>query len=190
VGEANRVLNELVEDHGCAALLLHHTNKAGTGNNGYQLRGSSALGAAPEAILTIREDAMAGGRRQGRIEFESKDTDASTIYWEFEPSMSLLLSRTPEGHVARPESIAKVVRELQSDGFEVTSDAMRTRWTASTGKAAGKSAFANWIKDAREAGKIVAAGRGRTTTYGLPGSAPRATRQLVADLGQEDAVDE
>lgn len=176
---ATAALDHLVENYDCAAIVIHHTNKAGSGTAGYKLRGSGSLPAAAQAtaIFTTEVDPSGLKTAKGRIAVESKDSEPHLIHFQFEgPSTYLLTDRT-DLERPTPERLADLATRLSERGIRTSSTALKDAWEAEHDMPFGKSRWAELVRQAVLTGALDKLESSHNTHY-----LPSATHQISAIL--------
>lgn len=176
---ATAALDHLVENYDCAAIVIHHTNKAGSGTAGYKLRGSGSLPAAAQSTAIFTTEVDPGGLKtaKGRIALESKDSEPQLIHFQFDGPNTYLLTTRTDLERPTPERLADLATRLSERGIRTSSTALKDAWEAKHDTPFGRSRWAELVRQAVLTGALDRFESGHNTHY-----LPSATHQISAIL--------
>lgn len=161
-------LEAIIRDFGPAIVLVHHTNKSGTGTAGYQLRGSGALPGAVQGTAIFKSEVSGGLKTtRGTVEVETKDSPPETLHWELDPETFAINGRTASFRPT-PEQVGETARALKGLGVDgVTAANLQDRWRAEnpSAPAYGRSLWAEIVAETVSAGLLLKTGNGKATRY-------------------------
>lgn len=142
-------------DTGATVLLGHHPAKHGEGTGGIRMRGHTSLWGEVDGVLEFTRPDRA--EDSGVIRIEPKDADLRIV--RFEWSRDTFLLEPADSPIMTARAIAATVAALFTDE-PIKADAIRAQFPGH-----GRTAFADRLGEAVDAGLLRRVGRGKATGY-------------------------